>query len=395
MNEILFILLDILGVLFLYKWIRHQRLLYKDFPDKKISFFTFKRFGLLLIIVFLLLVPIALINFTRIESYHFFPAFHSKGSKQGVFALFISFFISFVWLFYIYKIDVFNKEKKRYLIFVFLFAALLTLFVPEIYKWADVLGFKITTNSSSNNFFYSVFVIGFIEETTKLIPFLILLKYTKAIDEPFDYILYATVSALGFSWVENTSYLYNYGLEIVNARALYASIAHMTFSSFIAYALFLVKYKKSKFSNFITIAFFYLLALFSHGFYDFWYIDFRFKSFAWISTLFLMILIHVWFSMKNNALNMSDFYTKKLKINNDKLKIFLSVSLLIIFMFSYVYVAFALSSSKANKFFKENLLIYGYTIFYIVATLTKYKLVKGKMNPFKWSLSFLIPKHKK
>lgn len=393
MNELLFIILDILGLLFLYKWFGYQRLLYKDFSADRLSFFTFKRFGILVITIGIILFPIVLINFTSIENYVVFPAFHSKGTKQAVFALLISSFISFVWLFYIYKIDVFNKEKKRHILFVFLFSALLTAFVPEVYNLADGLGFKIT-NISSHNFYYSVFVIGFIEETTKLIPFLILLNYTKAIDEPFDYILYATVSALGFSWVENTSYLYEYGLEIVNARALYASIAHMTFSSFTAYALFLVKYKKTKFPNFLTIAFFYLLALFSHGFYDFWYIDLHFKSFAWISTLFLLILIHVWFSMKNNALNMSDFYTENIKINNDKLKIFLSVSLLIIFMFSYVYVAFALSSSKANKFFKENLLIYGYTIFYIVATLTKYKLVKGKMNPFKYSLSFLMPKHK-
>ena len=59
-----------------------------------------------------------------------------------------------------------------------------------------------------------------IEETVKFITLLLILWFTKAIDEPYCYILYPFDSTLGFSFIENAMHLTQRGLKIINARAL-------------------------------------------------------------------------------------------------------------------------------------------------------------------------------
>ena len=88
---------------------------------------------------------------------------------------------------------------------------------------------------------------------------------------------------------------------------------------------------------------------------------------------------------------MSNFYDEDKRLNNEQLKVYLIIGLLSLFMLSYIYVAFAYSSEKANSFFMETFVMYGFIIFYIIATLTKYKLVKGVLKPFKFTLKFLFP----
>jgi hypothetical protein len=106
-------------------------------------------------------------------------------------------------------------------------------------------------------------------------------------------------------------------------------------------------------------------------------------------------MIHVWFSIINNAINASNFYTDSKVINNDQLKINLIFGLLTIFMISYIYVAFNEDSERANVFFIESTFIYGYILFYLIATLTKYNLVEGLLKPIKISFKNIVPRGRK
>ena len=99
--------------------------------------------------------------------------------------------------------------------------------------------------------------------------------------------------------------------------------------------------------------------------------------------------------MKNNTINSSNYYNEKFSINNDKLKIYLIISLITIFMSSYMYVALKWNSTEASKFLIKSAFAYGYIIFYLIATLSKFNLVEGFLRPFKLSSEFLIPKKKK
>jgi len=80
-------------------------------------------------------------------------------------------------------------------------------------------------------FAYSVLVIGFFEETAKLIPFLLIIIHFDEFDEPLDGIIYASFIALGFAAVENIRYLpYLSGWEAL-ARGFAGPVVHMVFAS--------------------------------------------------------------------------------------------------------------------------------------------------------------------
>lgn len=384
------IVLNIIGFFLIIKWFRNHSKDYKDL-ENKLDFFKFKRFRSVLISSIVILIPILIVNFTTLESSHHISD-KVLSDNKALFATIISFLISLVWLIYIYHLDIYNKEKKRYLLLIIFFASVLTSFAEIPYYFIHSLGFTDDTDPI-NSFIYSVFGIGLIEETVKFIPLLLILWFTKAIDEPYDYILYASASALGFSFIENTMYLNQSGLEIINARALYATVAHMTFSSMIAYGLFLIKFKKTRFPAIIIFPLFYLLAIFSHGFYDFWLINKSVSMFSGLTTLFFLTTVHIWFSMKNNTINTSNFYDDTKGLNNDNLKIYLIISLLSILMFSYVYVSLKWNSSTANVFFAKTVFAYGFIIFYLIATLSNFNLVEGFIKPFKLSFYYFIPHH--
>jgi len=384
------IILNIIGFVLIIKWLRVQ---ISDFRSlDKATYFSINRFKNLLLASIVIVSPVALINLTGVEDiYHLTEKVIEKNNIY--YAVVISFLISLVWLLYIVRLDIFNKEKKRHILIIFVLSILVTLLTDFPYNFIHSLGFRNAPNAISS-FLYSVFGIGLIEETIKLIPVLLMLKFSKAIDEPFDYILYASVSALGFAFIENTMYLNFGGLEIISARALYATVAHMAFSSILAYGLFMNKFKHTKAHPFLTFVVFYLVAIFAHGFYDFWLINQTVSNFSGITTLFLLISIHVWFVIINNTINTSNYYVEKQHVNNDRLKKYLILSLLSIFMLSYIYVALKTNSDKANLFLLESVFVYGYVIFYLVATLTKYNLVAGLLKPIKVHLRNIVPKKK-
>jgi len=386
------IVLNIISFVLIIKWFKNHHKDYKKL-EKKLHFFKLNRFKSVIISLFVILIPIIIINFTNFENTnHISDELLLK--NKAIFSVIISFLISFIWLIYIYRLDIFDKEKKRYILLIVIISSILTSFAEIPYHFIHSLGFTDVENPI-NSFIYSVFGIGLIEETVKFIPLIIILWLTKAIDEPYDYILYASASALGFSFIENAMYINQNGIEIINARALYATVAHMTFSSIIAYGLFLIKFKKTRLPAIIIFPFFYFLAIFSHGFYDFWLINKSVSMFSGLTTIFFLITVHIWFSIKNNTINTSNHYNELKSLDNDKLKIFLSISLLSILMFSYVYVALKWNSKTANVFFTKSVFAYGYIIFYIIATLSNFDLVKGFIKPFKISFNFLIPKNKK
>jgi len=168
----------------------------------------------------------------------------------------------------------------------------------------------------------------------------------------------------------------------------------MTFSSVIGYGLFLIKFNKTKLPPVVIFIGFYLLAMLSHGFYDFWLINKAVSSFEGLTTLFFLATVHIWFIMKNNTINSSNYYNKDISIDNDQIKIYLIISLLSIFMSSYLYVAFALGEQEANSFFLKSIFSYGYIMLYLIATLSRFNLIHGILKPIRVSINILFPRLK-
>ena len=390
-QNVIFFILNIIGLGLILKWISYQLRAFFTFKDKK-KFFTFKRFKFVGIILILVTIPILLVNKTELESLYHVPK-DQIDKNLILYAAIISFLISAVWLKYILKLDIYDKEKKQHILLIIVLSVISTLFADFWYNSFHSIGI-VDAKAPIQSFLYSVFGIGLIEETIKFIPLLIILKFTKAIDEPYDYILYASTSALSFAFVENIMYLHNHGLEIINARALYATVAHMTFSSTIAYGLYLNKFKAGKYSKILVFLFFYILAITAHGFYDFWIMNEVVSDYNGITTLFFLATIHIWFLMKNNTINNSNYYSKDLILNNDQLKVYLMISLLSIFMFGYLYVAFVWDAEEANHFFLNSVFAYGYILFYLIATLSNYNIIEGFMRPIRVRLGILFFKNR-
>ena len=231
-------LLVLLGGITILVWVFNQL---KDFIQlERKEFFTFKRFKYPLILLLIIGLSLYLVNSTSlIPNYNLS---RDNISNYQLYCWIIAFFVSMIWLQYILKLDIYDKEKWKHIAFVFILSVFTTYGCFILYPLFNAAGFNLNGNVI-NDFFYCIFGIGLIEETVKFIPFLILLKFTKAINEPYEYLLYASVSALGFAFAENMIYLNNYGIHIVAARAFYAAVAHMTFCSTVAYGLLLKKYR--------------------------------------------------------------------------------------------------------------------------------------------------------
>jgi RsiW-degrading membrane proteinase PrsW (M82 family) len=168
-----------------------------------------------------------------------------------------------------------------------------------------IVDFKLN-GSLINDFFYSIIGIGCIEEFVKIIPLLVMMRFTNAVNEPYDYIKYASLSALGFAFVENLIYFHESNLHIIHGRALTAVVSHMFNSSIIAYGMILNKYKRHE-NPYLNFIFFFALAAIAHGFYDFWLINKSASALRILTVLFILSSMYMWNSFKNNALNHSNF----------------------------------------------------------------------------------------
>lgn len=287
------------------------------------------------------------------------------------------------WIMYLRRIDIFDPEKWKHIIFTVILGMLFSFLVYPLSDFDNlIIGFKLN-GGLLNDFFYSVIGIGAIEEFVKILPLLLMLRFTKIINEPFDYIKYASLSALGFAFVENLIYFNESSLHIIHGRALTAVVSHMFNSSIIAYGLILNKYKRPK-NPFLNFIFFFALASISHGFYDFWLINKTASSFSILTILFLLMSMYMWNSFKNNALNHSNFFDKDKLIDNEKLQDYLLYSLAGVLLFEYIALAFKFSPSVANNGLYTSLYSGTFLIIFLSGNLSKFTLSQGEWMPIKY-----------
>ena len=292
--------------------------------------------------------------------------------------------ISILWMFFIREFDFFNKEKWRDLIIVFLFSCLMTNLCLILYDFYHSLGYGIG-NGVMHDLFYSVFVIGTSEEIVKLIPWVLFGIFTKKLKEPFDYILYASVSALGFAFIENWMYLEDpWNITI---RSIMSTTSHMFDASIIAYSIILARYKyKTKKAKIILPIIGFCAASLSHGFYDFWLISPDVSDYAFITKIFFILSFHVWFYFINNATNLSPFY-KHQKLNRLKQMDVLTLGLISILALEYTLYSLQFSAESGNDlFFKRANIIF---IFLLYCYVLIYQLSFSKGNWIKFKIPLI------
>ena len=292
-----------------------------------------------------------------------------------------AFLISLAWFLYLRRLDVFEPEKIRYLLMVLLGGMLFSMFCGVLYDTFEYrFGFDLN-GDRLNDLLFCIFGIGLIEETVKIVPFLILLKFTDEVNESVDYIIYASMSALGFAFMENLLYFQDLGLSTISGRAFSSVLLHMTLTSIVAYGLFYSRYaKKYKDRSYFLIAF--ALACVIHGIYDYWLLCPNWPAyFPILSFIILVICVRKYGVMINNALNQSEFNTKR-NLPLLGLTGYLVYSLSAIILMQYIIVALTFNTIVANMVFLQNILSSYVLLFMILRTLGSYHIIKSAWRPF-------------
>ena len=296
-----------------------------------------------------------------------------------VISIILSSLISFCWYLFISWMDIYEKEKFIFLFITFVLACGSTFLVFVLTPFWDSLGLQLN-GIFINDFIYSSVRIGATEELVKIVPFLIMLAFSKQIDEPIDFILFGATSALGFAFIENIIYLRSSELSALNGRVFYASVSHMFDTGIICYSLAMAQYKKQNMLVAGVIGF--ILASLAHGFYDFWLISPLYKDFT-VTWLFFLISIHLFAIMKNNLINISQYYNpeKRLDVVLNKTRLF-NILLFIMFL-GYVVQSLISDTVRANEFLGDSILGYSFIMVYLVLSFNSSTVVHGYVAPLR------------
>jgi len=240
-------------------------------------------------------------------------------------------YIPICFIYFFRRIDIFEKEKWTDLILIFL-AGCSSVFLLSafILPFRDELFTSLWTDYPT--FFDMFFGVAFIEEITKIIPVLIILRRTDVINEPIDYIIYSSVSALGFVFIENIDYIYMYSessFNIVAVRSFLPSVMHMITTSILGYGVFLFVVSR----KFKYIFWSFLVACLIHTLYNLFGTT--------ISVIILLFSAGYFSNITRSLLELSPFYDKEKikKVKDDYRYMFIIIAgvLIMDFIFEIMY----------------------------------------------------------
>lgn len=291
--------------------------------------------------------------------------------------------VMLVWVVYLIRIDIYQRNNWMPVILMLLSGALMVLPAYFFFDVNQSLFSLSLSGKPGNDFLFSVLVIGVVEEAMKILPFLLLLNFTKVIREPIDYIVYASLAALGFAFMENLLYFQQANLGAMHARALLSAVSHMFDSSIIAYGLILSRYRYKR-HPVLFFGGFFLLAALAHGFYDFWLIRQVSTPYFLVSIIFWGSSLFIWSSMINNALNHSTYYKDSPSLDVDRLLSYLFVSMLSIFIFEFVVLSLLYGHSYGNHSLLNAFKLGGFLLVFLSLNLSNIQIIPNRWMPIRF-----------
>lgn len=163
-------------------------------------------------------------------------------------SVFFGFIPMFVFAWFVYWLDRYEKEPKILLGGVFVWGAVVAAGVAFVVNTVLGLGVYFVTGSETiTEFATGSLVAPPVEEILKgLAVLLVFLIFRREFDSILDGIVYAGIVALGFAATENTYYIYNYGyledgwmglLFLVFVRVILVGWQHPFYTAFIGIGL--------------------------------------------------------------------------------------------------------------------------------------------------------------
>lgn len=289
--------------------------------------------------------------------------------------------VTAIWIFYIRNLDFFSKEKLKFTILGFVLGILSTFFTfPLSDIVTTIFSIVYSSNTFYNLFVYSFLGIGIVEELIKIVPVLIILVFTKEIDEPIDLIYYASVSALGFAFIENLLYFREISGSIVIGRALTSAVGHMIDSSFVVYGIILWKFRREKFR---VVIYYFFLGAFAHALYDY----FLFEELTLLFYAAFAFFIQAWVIMINNAINNSKYFDYSIDYKHNLVKYRLAIFLTTLLVASFLLNGLVEGRLDALNSYLRSLVWSGLLIMFYVGYASSFDLFKGYWRPVKFRFS--------
>lgn len=172
-----------------------------------------------------------------------------------------------VWVWFFYRQDTADKEPLSLLAATFGLGILAIL--PAAWLEMPFRDILTAPGSSLSRLIVLIVTVGLIEEASKLAALYPAYR-SPAWNEPVDGIIYGSTAGLGFAAAENLLYAVTFGFEVLPLRAVFASLAHASFSGLVGFYLARVKLRGQS----ASIAIYGLVvASVLHGFYNFVIID--------------------------------------------------------------------------------------------------------------------------
>ena len=136
-----------------------------------------------------------------------------------------------LWLWYFYSKSVYKRPPLHLIAVTFLLGGISTLLALALNLLGQSLFLNIVGRGQLSHILVLFFVVGPIEELTKLLVVLVYPYRQPEFDEPLDGVIYSTAAALGFAAMENVIYLSQTSALLVLLRGPLSNPGHALFSS--------------------------------------------------------------------------------------------------------------------------------------------------------------------
>jgi len=197
------------------------------------------------------------------------------------------------WAGYFFYKDRFRPEPLRLLGSAYIMGILAAYLCCQFYRLLPVLGIQEDPSAFMDTerlrfFFYSLGVIGFVEELFKCLPFIGILFLFRSFDETIDGIVYSAMLALGFASFENLNYLVLLEGFHLFGRAFASPLTHAVFASIWGYSMGKARIEKTSLAR--SFLFGFPMAAIAHGLFNFFTTDPSLR----IAGAFFILFIWIW-----------------------------------------------------------------------------------------------------
>lgn len=313
--------------------------------------------------------------------------------------------LAVIWAAYLRKVDIFQPENWYKVLISFLLGCATVL---PVFYWD--LPDLIQSNKPTffNMLVYYSWNVGLMEEISKFSAFLVLFVVLRKwfFQETPNYIIHASIIALGFATVENFTYFQNYGVDLVYMRGMMSTFTHMVGTSIVA-AFFYFGQKRGWYWILPYTVAGLVIAGIEHGLYD-TFLSFQFTGsepiFLKIGSLAIyklanvlfylsgiaiyMIGIEVYCTLLNNFSNMSPLFDPGKFIDRK----FLTRMLLVSFITAGVVQVIGLLDRYGFSGIQDNMVILIMELVFtivLVTRITRFTFIRGKWFPIYPKLPFV------